>query len=91
VACTIDRKAVAGVCRAVLASRNFEGLSAWGNLCTKFGERRFRRSVSEPDKTDTVYKFGGFLVSFSRFNFVLHARGEAQYRCVLGLKINGCV
>ena len=44
-----------------------------------------------PDKADPVYKFGGFLVSFSRFNFVLHARGEAQYLCVLGLKINGCV
>ena len=51
----------------------------------------FRRSVSEPDETDSVYKFGGFLVSFSRFNFVLHARGEAWYRCVLRLKINGSV
>ena len=40
-----------------------------------------------PDKADPVYKFGGFLVSFSRFNFVLHARGEAQYLCVLRLKI----
>ena len=39
-----------------------------------------------PDKADPVYKFGGFLVSFSRFNFVLHARGEAQYGCVLGTK-----
>ena len=42
-----------------------------------------------PDKTDPVYKFGGLCVSISRFNFVLHARGEAQYRCVLGLKIKG--
>ena len=62
-----------------------------GTYARKLVKGVFRRSVSEPDKTDPVYKFGGFLVSFSRFNFVLHARGEAQYRCVLGLKIKGYV
>jgi hypothetical protein len=79
-------RAAGADCWAVLASQNFEGLSAWGDLCTNFSYRRFCGAFLKPDKADPVYKFGGFFVSFSRFNFVLHARGEAQYLCVLGVE-----
>ena len=79
-------RAAGGDCRAVLASKTFEGLSAQGDLCTNLSYRRFCGAFLIPDKADPVYKFGGFFVLFSRFNVVLHARGEAQYLCVLGVK-----